>query len=119
MHQKTVHSDSHLFYLAQGFEFLKCKARYEIATAPCSIRIHQQFFLASHHHRTYRSISCIWNSLPQDLRHRSTLSSFKAKLKTFLFSQYFHPNCEISTQFLLQSLHVCVCVCGACVCFSI
>ena len=25
-------------------------------------------------------------------RHCSTLSSFKAKLKTFLFSQYFHPN---------------------------
>ena len=42
------------------------------------------------------SFSCfgphIWNSLPQDLRHCSTLSSFKAKLKTFLFSQYFHPN---------------------------
>ena len=34
----------------------------------------------------------IWDSLPQDLRHCSTLSSFKAKLKTFLFSQYFHPN---------------------------
>ena len=36
----------------------------------------------------------IWNSLPQDLRHCSTLSSFsfKAKLKTFLFSQYFRPN---------------------------
>ena len=34
----------------------------------------------------------IWNSLPQDLRHCSALSSFKAKLKTFLFSQYFHPN---------------------------
>ena len=34
----------------------------------------------------------IWNSLPQDLRHCSTLSSFKAKVKTFLFSQYFHPN---------------------------
>ena len=34
----------------------------------------------------------IWNSLPQDLRHCATLSSFKAKLKTFLFSQYFHPN---------------------------
>ena len=34
----------------------------------------------------------IWNSLPQDLRHGSTPSSFKAKLKTFLFSQYFHPN---------------------------
>ena len=34
----------------------------------------------------------IWNSLPQDRRHCSTLSSFKAKLKTFLFWQYFHPN---------------------------
>ena len=44
----------------------------------------------------FRTFSCfrphIWNSLPQDLRHCSTLSSFKAKLKTFLFSQYFHPN---------------------------
>ena len=28
----------------------------------------------------------------RDLRPCSTLSSFKAKLKTFLFSQYFHPN---------------------------
>ena len=28
----------------------------------------------------------------KDLRHCSTLSPFKAKLKTFLFSQYFHPN---------------------------
>ena len=34
----------------------------------------------------------IWNSLPQDLSHCSTISSFKAKLKTFLFSQSFHPN---------------------------
>ena len=44
----------------------------------------------------FRTFSCfgphIWNSLPQDLRHCSTLSSFKAKLKTFLFPQYFHPN---------------------------
>ena len=34
----------------------------------------------------------IWNSLPQDLRHCSTLPSFKARLKTFLFSHYFRPN---------------------------
>ena len=34
----------------------------------------------------------IWNSIPQYLRHCSTLSSFKAKLKSFLFSQYRHPN---------------------------
>ena len=44
----------------------------------------------------FRAFSCfgphIWNSFPQDLRHCSTLSSFKAKLKTFLFPQYFHPN---------------------------
>ena len=44
----------------------------------------------------FRTFSCfgphIWNSFPQDLRHCSTLSSFKAKLKTFLFSQYFHHN---------------------------
>ena len=49
-------------------------------------------------HKThgFRTFSCfgphIWNSLPQDLCYCSTLSSFKAKLKTFLFSQYFHPN---------------------------
>ena len=49
-------------------------------------------------HKThgFRTFSCfgphIWNSLQQDLRHCSTLSSFKSKLKTFLFSQYFHPN---------------------------
>ena len=34
----------------------------------------------------------IWNSLPQHLIHCLTLSPFKAKLKTFLFSQYFHTN---------------------------
>ena len=53
----------------------------------------QQYKCKTHGFRTF---SCfgphIWNSLPQDLRHCSTLSSFKAKLKTFLFSQYFHPN---------------------------
>ena len=39
----------------------------------------------------FRTFSCfgpyILNSPPQDLRHCSTGSSFKAKLKTFLFSQ--------------------------------
>ena len=53
----------------------------------------QQYKRKTHGFRTF---SCfgphIWNSLPQDLRPCSTLSSFKAKLKTFLFSQYFHPN---------------------------
>ena len=53
----------------------------------------QQYKCRTHGFHTF---SCfgphIWNSLAQDLRHCSTLSSFKAKLKTFLFSQYFHPN---------------------------
>ena len=53
----------------------------------------QQYKRKTHGFRTF---SCfgphLWNSLPQDLRHCATLSSFKAKLKTFLFSQYFHPN---------------------------
>ena len=53
----------------------------------------QQYKRKTHGFRTF---SCfgphIWNSLPQNLRHCSTPSSFKAKLKTFLFSQYFHPN---------------------------
>ena len=46
--------------------------------------------------RGFRTFFCFgphnWNSLPQDLRHRSTLSSFKTKLKIILFSQYFHTN---------------------------
>ena len=53
----------------------------------------QQYKCETHGFRTF---SCsgphIWNLLPQDLRHCSTLSSFKAKLKTFLFSHYFHPS---------------------------
>ena len=53
----------------------------------------QQYKRKTHGFRTF---SCfgphIWNSLPQDLRHCWTLSSFKAKLKTFLFPHYFHPN---------------------------
>ena len=64
----------------------------------------------------FRAFSCfgphIWNSLPQDLRHCSTLSSFKAKLKTFLFSP-----ANINTQFLPAYSHcvypcTCVCVCA-------
>ena len=31
----------------------------------------------------------IWNSLPHHVRHSPSLSSFKTKLKTFLFQQYF------------------------------
>ena len=57
----------------------------------------------------------IWNSLPQVLRHCSTLSSFQAKLKTFLFSQYFRPN---KYQYPVSAtVSVCVCMCvRVCVC---
>ena len=46
----------------------------------------QQYKHKSHGFRTF---SCfgphVWNSLPQDFSRCSTMSSFKAKLKTFLF----------------------------------
>ena len=65
-------------------------------------------------HFMYRKLHiCDFSHLTKQLcKENKPPSSFKAKLKTFLFSQYFHAN--ISTQFLLQSL-VCVCVC-VCVC---
>ena len=70
----------------------------------------QQYRRKSH---GFRAFSCfgphIWNSLPQDLTHCSTLSSFKAKLETFLFSQYFHPNWY---QYPVSAtVIVCVCTC--------
>ena len=50
----------------------------------------QQYKCKSHR---FLAFSCfgphIWNSLPQDLRHCSIPSPFKAKLK---FSQYIHTN---------------------------
>ena len=80
------------------------------SSGTCMMEI-QQYKCKTHGFRTF---SCfgphMWNSLPQDLRHCSTLLSFKARLKTFLFSQYFHPN--TSTQFLLQSVCMCVCMLG-------
>ena len=83
--------------------------------------------IQQHKHKThgFHTFSCfgphIWNSLTQDLRHCSTMSSFKAKLKTFLFSQYFQ-NTVRRGRFLLQSLCVCVCVCvcvSTCMCLCI
>ena len=53
----------------------------------------QQYKRKTHDFRTFSCFGLhIWNSLAQDFKHCSALSSFKAKLKTFLFSQYFHPN---------------------------
>ena len=52
----------------------------------------QQYKCITHGFHTSCFGPHIWNSLPQDLRHCSTQSSFKAKLKTFLFSLYFHLN---------------------------
>ena len=55
----------------------------------------QQYKCKTHGFHTF---SCfgphIWNSFPQDHRHYSTLSSFKAKPKTILFSQYFRPSSD-------------------------
>ena len=75
----------------------------------------QQYKRKTHGFRTFsRSGPHIWNSLPQDLRHCSTLSSFKANGEPSSSRSIFIPN-NISTQFLLQSVCVCMCVC-VCVC---
>ena len=51
----------------------------------CMLKI-QQYKRKTHGFRVFFCFEPdIWNSLPHDLRHCSTLS-------TFLFSQYFHPN---------------------------
>ena len=67
-------------------------AHYALLLTPTCSKI-QQYKRKTH---DFRTCSCfglyIGNSLPQDLRHCSTLSSFKARLKTFLFSQYFRSN---------------------------
>ena len=73
----------------------------------------QQYKRKSH---GFRAFSCfgphIWNSLPQDLRHCSTLSSFKAKLKTTLLTVFPHQLMSIPN-FCYSH---CVCVCArACV----
>ena len=49
----------------------------------------QRFNRKTHGFRTFSHfVPHIRNNLPQD-RHSATLSSFKSKLKTFLFSEYF------------------------------
>ncbi|WP_419615719.1 reverse transcriptase family protein [Thiolapillus sp.] len=53
----------------------------------------QQYKRKTHGFRTFTYFGpYVWNSLPQDIRQCSTLTSFKANLKTFLFSQYFHSS---------------------------
>ena len=56
------------------------------------------------------------NSLTQDLRHCSTLSFSKAKLKTILFSQYFCPSWY---QYPVSATVVCVCVCACMIQISV
>ena len=51
--------------------------------------------------------SHIWNSLPQDLRHCSTLSSFKAKLKTLL-TVFPHQLISIASFCYSHCVYVCV-----------
>ena len=57
----------------------------------CMLKI-QQYKCKTHGFRTFTYFGpYVWNSL-KDIRQCSTLPSFKAKLKTFLFSQYFHSS---------------------------
>ena len=70
----------------------------------------QQYKRKTHGFRTFSCFGLyIWNSLPRGLRLCSTRSSVKAKLKTFLFSQYLHPNLH---QYPVSATVVRACVCG-------
>ena len=52
----------------------------------------QQYKCKTHGFHTFTYFGpYVWNSHPQDVRYCSTLPSFKTKLETFLFSQYFIP----------------------------
>ena len=53
----------------------------------------QQYKRKTHGIRTFTYFGpYVWNSLPQDIRQCSTLTSFKTNLQTFLFSQYFRSS---------------------------
>ena len=92
---------------------LSCTLRSSSDT--CKLEIQQY----KHKTHSFHTFCCfgphIWNLLSQDLRHCSTLSSFKAKLKTFLFSQYFCPNSlPVSVYILSPCFCYCQCVCERC-----
>ena len=101
---KKCHKVDHsLFFLCVGVAILKSYVYIYM------LKI-QQYKRKTH---GFCTCSCfgphIWNSLPQDLRHCSAFSSFKAKLKIFLFSQYFCPQL-ISVPSFCYSQCKCVCV---------
>ena len=55
----------------------------------CMLKL-QRFNRKTHGFHTFSHFGPhIWNNLPQDIRHSATLFSFKSKLKTFFFSEYF------------------------------
>ena len=83
---------SGLAYISELLHVYTLSRTLSSSSDTCMLEI-QQYTRKTHGFHTFSCFGLhIWNSLPQDLRHCSTLSSFKAKLKTCLFSQYFHPN---------------------------
>ena len=83
---------SGLAYISELLHVYTLSCTLSSSSDTCMLEI-QQYTRKTHGFHTFSCFGLhIWNSLPQDLRHCSTLSSFKAKLKTCLFSQYFHPN---------------------------
>ena len=84
--------DSGPAYLSEMLHVYTPSCALRSSSDTCMLKI-QQYKRKAHGFRTF---SCfgphVWNSFTQDLRHCSTLSSFKDELKTFLFSQYFRPS---------------------------
>ena len=80
----------------------------------------QHFSCKTHGLHTFSHLSPhIWNNYPQDIRLKDVktlftciiLSSFKSKLRTFLFPQYFNYTTLSFTHDSLYNVCVCVCVC--------
>ena len=85
-------NDSGPAYLSELLHVYTPSRTLRSSSETCILKI-QQYERKTH---GFRIFSCfgphIWNSLPQYLRHCSTLSFFMVELKTILFSQYFRPN---------------------------
>ena len=87
-----------------------CKVTW-VCTLHKSVIIHEKFFKVPKWNLKSvgeHQVPSVWNCLPANLQNLSTLSNFKAQLKTHLFPSFNkHPH-----KSKLTKLWVSVCVCG-------
>ena len=77
-------------YLSELLHIIYTPSRMLCSSSDSHMLKIQQYKCRTHGFRTFTYFGpCVWNSLQQDIRQCSTLTSFKTNLKTFLFSWYF------------------------------